>query len=90
MLQQTTVYDFKITIFPMTPEKYTSLPFRLGGWARHELFCKNRSSSHELYDTDAADDDDDDPSQSGQTMALPSPGKRWRLTAIVLTILSVG
>ena len=51
----------------------------------------NRSSSHELYDTDADDDDDDDdPSQSGQTMALPSPGKRWRLTAIVLTILSVG
>jgi hypothetical protein len=29
----------------------------------------NRSSSHELYDTNA-DDDDDDPSQSGQTMAF--------------------
>ena len=43
--------------------------YHLGWGVGHDMnySATNRSSSHELYDTNA---DDDDPSQSGQTMAF--------------------
>jgi len=52
------LYDHKTTIFPMTPERYIELPFRLGGcWGGHPI-CHH---DH---------DDDDDPSRFGQLMAF--------------------
>ena len=75
------LYDYKVTIFPMTPERYISLPFRLGGWG-YSTCHHDDDDADDAADDDHDDhdhDDDDDPS---------GLGKQWRLT-VLLVLLSL-
>ena len=77
------LYDYKVTIFPMTPERYISLPFRLGGWGY--------STCHHDDDDDDADDDADDDHDDHDHDDDDDPsglGKQWRLT-VLLVLLSL-
>ena len=71
------LYDYKVTIFPMTPERYISLPFRLGGWGYPTCHHDDDDADDNHDDHDHDQDDDDDPS---------GPGKRWRLTVLLVSI----